>query len=185
MARKIEIKFRVDMKRIAAAAVFSSALFTACSNQEPQQPAVNEAAYAAKDAQDLQQKINQLNKQFSEDFKRFKRTESLAFSDQSALDVNNLKTLNLHTVSSTSLKPSKDAYCKMMNAYFNELYRLGHFNLNKLDGVKMNNAPASNLKSKFANADAFYTFILEEHTTYKQAQLGMGFGCNLRGALTP
>jgi len=49
----------------------------------------------------------------------------------------------------------------------------------------MNNAPASNLKSKFANADAFYNFVLEEHTTYKQAQLGMGFGCNLRGALTP
>lgn len=185
MARKIEIKFRVDMKRIAAAAVFSSALFTACSNQEPQQPAVNEAAYAAKDAQDLQQKINQLNMQFSENFKRFKQAESLAFSDQSALDVNNLKTLHLHTVSSTSLKPSKEAYCKMMNAYFNELYRLGHFNLNQLDGVKMKNAPASNLKSKFANADAFYTFILEEHTTYKQAQLGMGFGCNLRGALTP
>lgn len=185
MARKIEIKFRVDMKRIAAAAVFSSVLFTACSNQEPQQPAVNEAAYAAKDAQDLQQKINQLNMQFSENFKRFKQAESLAFSDQSALDVNNLKTLHLHTVSSTSLKPSKEAYCKMMNAYFNELYRLGHFNLNKLDGVKMNNAPASNLKSKFSNADAFYTFVLEEHTTYKQAQLGMGFGCNLRGALTP
>lgn len=186
MAHKIEITFRVVMKRIAAAAVFFSALFTACTNQEPQQfKAVNEAAYAAKDAQDLQQKINQLNKQFSEDFKRFKRTESLAFSDQSVLDVNNLKTLNLHTVSSTSLKPSKEAYCKMMNAYFNELYRLGHFNLNKLDGVKMNNAPASNLKSKFANADAFYNFVLEEHTTYKQAQLGMGFGCNLRGALTP
>lgn len=185
MARKIEIKFRVDMKRIAAAAVFSSALFTACSNQEPQQPAVNEAKICNKDAQDLQQKINQLNMQFSEDFKRFKQAESLAFSDQSVLDVNNLKTLNLHTVSSTSLKPSKEAYCKMMNAYFNELYRLGHFNLNQLDGVKMNNAPASNLKSKFANADAFYTFILEEHTTYKQAQLGMGFGRNLRGALTP
>ena len=38
---------------------------------------------------------------------------------------------------------------------------------------------------KFENADQFYKFILDEHSSYKQAQQVMGFGCNLRGALSP
>ena len=72
-----------------------------------------------------------------------------------------------------------------MNGYFNELYRLGHYILNLLPAIKMNNAPKTGLKQKFENADQFYKFILDEHSSYKQAQQVMGFGCNLRGALSP
>lgn len=167
------------------AAVFLCAVLTACTQDQKPQAEIDAAAYRVQNTQDLQRKIDQLNAQFSKDFQNFKKTESLAFSDQSVLDVNNFKTLHLHAVSSTSLKPTKDAYCKMMNAYFNELYRLGHFNLNVLDGAVLNGKAQTGLKPKFAAADAFYAYALDDYSSYKQAQQIMGFGCNLRDALTP
>ena len=173
------------MKPMFAATILSSLFISACFSEEQQKAEVDPKIYAAKDAQDLQRRIDQLNGRLAQEFRQFKQKESFAFSDQSALDTANLRTLNLHPVSSTSLKPTKEAYCVMMNGYFNELYRLGHYNLNLLDAVKMNNAPKTGLKQKFENADQFYKFILDEHSSYKQAQQVMGFGCNLRGTLSP
>jgi hypothetical protein len=172
------------MKPIYASVLLCTVL-TACSQNEKPQAEIDTAAYRVQNTQDLQHKIDNLNTQLSTDFQNFKKTESLAFSDQAVLDVNNLKTLHLHAVSSTSLKPTKEAYCKMMNAYFNELYRLGHFNLNVLDGVVLDGAAQKDLKQKFATADAFYAYALSDYSSYKQAQQIMGFGCNLREALTP
>lgn len=173
------------MKPMFAVTILSSLFISACFSEEQQKAEVDPQIYAAKDAQDLQRRIDQLNGRLAQEFQQFKQKESFAFSDQSALDAANLRTLNLHPVSSTSLKPTKEAYCVMMNGYFNELYRLGHYNLNLLDAVKMNNAPKIGLKQKFENADQFYKFILDEHSSYKQAQQVMGFGCNLRGTLSP
>lgn len=173
------------MKPIFALTILTSLFFSACSSEKPQKAVIDPAVYRVKNADELQQKINLLNQQLAQDYQNFKKKEYIAFSDQSALDTNDLKTLSLHAVSSTSLKPTKEAYCTMMNTYFNELYRLGYYNLNLLNDVKMNNAPQVDLKHKFENTDQFYTFILEEHSTYKHAQQLMGFGCNLRGALNP
>ncbi len=44
------------------------------------------------DATTLQQRFEQLNQKLANDFAQLKKMESLAFSDQSALDVTNLKT---------------------------------------------------------------------------------------------
>lgn len=173
------------MKPILALTILSSLFFSACSSETPQKTEIDPAVYAVKNAAALQQRMNALNEQLAQNYQQFKQKEQIAFSDQSVLNSHDLKTLNLHAVSSTSLKPTKEAYCQMMNGYFNELYRLGHYNLNLLNDIQMNRAPTSDLKHKFENAEVFYQFILEEHTTYKQAQQIMGFGCNLRAALTP
>lgn len=173
------------MKPIFVLTILSSLIFSACASEKQPQAEIDPASYIVKDADELQQKIDLLNKHLAQDYQQFKKKEYIAFSDQSALNTADLKTLDLHAVSATSLKPTKEGYCKMMNTYFNELYRLGHYNLNFVDAIQMNHAPKENLKQKFENADQFYTFILDEHTTYKQAQQIMGFGCNLRAALTP
>ncbi|MDM1324653.1 hypothetical protein [Acinetobacter pseudolwoffii] len=155
---------------------------TACS-KEPQKPVVDPVKYQVQTAQELQQRFDALNSQLAQDFQKFKKLESIAFSHQFPLDVNNLQTLNRHLVSSTALKPSKIAYCDMMNAYFADMYRLGHYNLELVDDIQLPNAANENLKDNFSNADHFYTFILDCYTTYRQVQQTMGYGCNLKAAL--
>ncbi|UBX51418.1 MULTISPECIES: hypothetical protein [Acinetobacter] len=155
---------------------------TACS-KEPQKPVVDPVKYQVQTAQELQQRFDALNSQLAQDFQKFKKLESIAFSHQFPLDVNNLQTLNRHLVSSTALKPSKIAYCDMMNAYFADMYRLGHYNLELVDDIQLPNAANENLKDNFSNVDHFYTFILDRYTTYRQVQQTMGYGCNLKAAL--
>ncbi|PJI30559.1 hypothetical protein [Acinetobacter pseudolwoffii] len=155
---------------------------TACS-KEPQKPVVDPVKYQVQTAQKLQQRFDALNSQLAQDFQKFKKLESIAFSHQFPLDVNNLQTLNRHLVSSTALKPSKIAYCDMMNAYFADMYRLGHYNLELVDDIQLPNAANENLKDNFSNVDHFYTFILDRYTTYRQVQQTMGYGCNLKAAL--
>lgn len=155
---------------------------TACS-KEPQKPVVDPVKYQVQTAQELQQRFDALNSQLAQDFQKFKKLESIAFSHQFPLDVNNLQTLNRHLVSSTALKPSKIAYCDMMNAYFADMYRLGHYNLELVDDIQLPNAANENLKDNFSNADHFYTLILDRYTTYRQVQQTMGYGCNLKAAL--
>ena len=155
---------------------------TACS-KEPQKPVVDPVKYQVQTAQELQQRFDALNSQLAQDFQKFKKLESIAFSHQFPLDVNNLQTLNRHLVSSTALKPSKIAYCDMMNAYFADMYRLGHYNLELVDDIQLPNAANENLKDNFSNVDHFYTFILYRYTTYRQVQQTMGYGCNLKAAL--
>ncbi|ENU63557.1 MULTISPECIES: hypothetical protein [Acinetobacter] len=155
---------------------------TACSEQ-PQKPVVDPAKYQVQTAQELQQRFDALNVQLAQDFQEFKKVESIAFAHQFPLDVNNLQSLNQHLVSSTALKPSKIAYCDMMNSYFADMYRLGHYNLELVDDIKLPNAKNENLKANFSDADRFYTFILDRYTTYRQVQQTMGYGCNLKAAL--
>ncbi len=155
---------------------------TACSEQ-PQKPVVDPAKYQVQTAQELQQRFNVLNVQLAQDFQKFKKVESIAFAHQFPLDVNNLQSLNQHLVSSTALKPSKIAYCDMMNSYFADMFRLGHYNLELVDDIKLPNAKNENLKANFSDADHFYTFILDRYTTYRQVQQTMGYGCNLKAAL--
>ena len=119
----------------------------------------------------------------AQDFKQFKQVENIAFAHQFPLDVNNLQTLNQHLVASTALKPTKIAYCDMMNGYFAELYRLGHYNLDFLKDVKLPRAEQENLAENFANAESYYDFILNRYTSYRQVQQTMGYGCNLKAAL--
>ena len=179
------------MKCYVTAAVLSSVLLAACSNGETSKTDgskamdVSAAAYTVQDAAKLQQRIAALNAELANSYQQMKRQNAYAFSDSSALNADDLTTLNVQAVSATALKPVKENYCTVMNGYFNELYRLGHFNLNLLDGIAMANAPKTGLRQQFENADTFYRFILEQHTSYKQAQQLMGFGCNLRAALTP
>ena len=71
----------------------------------------------------------------------------------------------------------------MMNAYFADMYRLGHYNLELVDDIQLPNAANENLKDNFSNVDHFYTFILDRYTTYRQVQQTMGYGCNLKAAL--
>lgn len=171
------------MKLFLAATVFMTVMLTACSANEQEKKTVNPQSYQVADTAALQQRFEQLNQKLASDFTQLKKVESLAFSDQSALDVNNLKSLNQHFVASTALKPAKVAYCDVMNGYFAEMYHLGHFNLDKVGAVKLPNAGNEDLTQVFANTDQFYDFIINRYTTYKQAQETMQYGCNLKAAL--
>ncbi len=159
----------------------STLLMMGCSKPEPKQVDLNQ--YKVQSVNELQQRIDALNTQFADDFSQFKKKESNAFAHQFPLDMTNLNSLNQHLVASTSLKPTKVAYCDLMNGYFTELYRLGHYNLDLLDQITLPNANKENLKSNFSNADQFYNFIMDRYTTYRQVQQTMGYGCHLKGAL--
>ena len=171
------------MKPIILATLISSVIVSACSSSEQQKIQIDPQKYKMQDAASLQQRFESLKQQLSKDYQAFKKSNNIAFSDQSLLDVNQLQTLNLHAVSSTSLKPVKQAYCQMMNGYFAEMYQLGHQNLNIIGQVKLPHAQGENLSKNFADADQFYDFILNRYTSYRQAQEIMGFGCNLKAAL--
>lgn len=95
-----------------------SSMLVACSSSEQAAVKLDTTQYQVADAGVLQQRFNHLNQQLSEDYQLFKRNNNIAFSDQSILDVNQLQSLHLHTVSRSSLKPVKQAYCEMMNDYF-------------------------------------------------------------------
>lgn len=159
-----------------------SFLLAACSN-EPKQAAIDPAQYQVKSAQVLQQRFDVLNTKLTEDFAKFKKIESNAFAHQYPFDANELQKLNMHLVASTSLKPTKIAYCDMMNAYFAEMYRLGHYNLDLLSAIQLPRAEKEDLKADFASADQFYNFILDRYTSYRQVQQTMNYGCNLKAAL--
>lgn len=171
------------MKPFVLATLILSVVLSACSSSEQQKIQIDPQKYKVQDAACLQQRFESLNQQLSKDYQAFKKSNNIAFSDQSLLDVNQLQTLNLHAVSSTSLKPVKQAYCQMMNGYFAEMYQLGHQNLNIIGHVKLPHAQGENLSKNFADADQFYDFILNRYTSYRQAQEIMGFGCNLKAAL--
>ncbi len=171
------------MKPFIWGSLISSILLSACSSSEQQKNQIDPQKYKVPDAARLQQRFETLNQQLSQDYQAFKKSNNIAFSDQSLLDVNQLQTLKLHAVSSTSLKPVKQAYCRMMNGYFAEMYHLGHQNLNIIEQVKLPDAQGENLSKSFADADQFYDFILNRYTSYRQAQEIMGFGCNLKAAL--
>lgn len=171
------------MKPFVLATLILSVVLSACSSSEQQKIQIDPQKYKVQDAASLQQRFESLNQQLSKDYQAFKKSNNIAFSDQSILDVNQLQTLNLHAVSSTSLKPVKQAYCQMMNGYFAEMYQLGHQNLNIIGQVELPHAQGENLSKKFADADQFYDFILNHYTSYRQAQEIMGFGCNLKAAL--
>ena len=171
------------MKPFVLATLILSVVLSACSSSEQQKIQIDPQKYKVQDAARLQQRFESLNQQLSKDYQAFKKSNNIAFSDQSLLDVNQLQTLNLHAVSSTSLKPVKQAYCQMMNGYFAEMYQLGHQNLNIIGQVKLPHAQGENLSKNFADADQFYDFILNRYTSYRQAQEIMGFGCNLKAAL--
>ena len=171
------------MKPFVLATLILSVVLSACSSSEQQKIQIDPQKYKVQDAARLQQRFESLNQQLSKDYQAFKKSNNIAFSDQSLLDVNQLQTLNLHAVSSTSLKPVKQAYCQMMNGYFAEMYQLGHQNLNIIGHVKLPHAQGENLSKNFADADQFYDFILNHYTSYRQAQEIMGFGCNLKAAL--
>ena len=71
----------------------------------------------------------------------------------------------------------------MMNGYFAEMYRLGHYNLNLVNDIQLPNTEKEDLKANFSTADQFYTFILDRYTSYRQVQQTMNYGCNLKAAL--
>ena len=175
------------MSKLMKSFVYSSFLVVcgliACSNPQETQENIDPKQYQVEDAAALQQRIDALNAKLAQDFKQFKQVESIAFAHQFPLDVKNLQTLNQHLVASTALKPTKIAYCDMMNGYFTEMYRLGHYNLNLVDQIQLPKAENEDLKSNFASSDQFYTFILDRYTTYRQVQQTMNYGCNLKAAL--
>ncbi|WP_227509891.1 hypothetical protein [Acinetobacter sp. NCu2D-2] len=157
-------------------------MFVGCQEQPKQQ--VNADHYRVQTVQELQQRFNHLNNKLTSDFTQFKKVESNAFAHQYPFDANNLQSLNQHLLASTALKSTKVAYCGMMNHYFAEMFRLGHYNLNLVDAIELPNAKAEDLKVSFNNADQFYDFILNRYTTYRQVQQTMNYGCNLKAALT-
>jgi len=157
-------------------------ILTACSQEAPKVE-MNPDQYQVQSAQELKQRFDDLNIKLAKDFSQFKKVESIAFAHQFPLDVNNLQTLNQHLVASTALKPTKIAYCDMMNGYFSEMYRFGHYNLNLLKDIQLPKAGQENLQANFADADQFYTFILDRYTSYRQVQQVMNYGCNLKAAL--
>src|SRR5690606_23461950 len=114
----------------------------ACSEQR-QRPVGDPVRYQVQTAQGLQQRLDALTVQLAQDFQKFKKVESIAFAHQFPLDVNNRQSLNQHLVSITALKPRKIAYCDMMNSYFADMYRLGHYNLELVDDIKLPNANRS------------------------------------------
>ena len=160
-----------------------SIAFVGCTQNDVPKKSVDIKAYQVSDVAQLQKRFEQLNAKLTTDFQHFKQVESIAFAQQSPLDANNLKTLNMHLVASTALKPTKIAYCDLMNGYFVEMYRLGHYNLALVNDLKLPNAEQENLAQDFASPAQFYDFILNRYTTYRQVQQVMGYGCNLKAAL--
>ncbi|MGE8559837.1 MAG: hypothetical protein ACN6NJ_02650 [Acinetobacter sp.] len=171
------------MKPLILATLIASLILSACSSSEQNKIQISPEQYKVQDIASLQQRFDGLNQQLSLDYQAFKKSNHIAFSDQSVLDINQLKTLDQHAVSRTSLKPVKQAYCDMMNGYFAEMYHLGNQNLNLIGQVQLPNMQAEDLTKSFANADQFYDFILNRYTSYRQAQEIMGFGCNLKATL--
>lgn len=171
------------MKPFILATMVSSVLLAACSAQESNQIKINTEDYKVPDATHLQQRFETLNQQFSLDYQNFKNDHQIAFSDQSIFDVNQLQTLHLHAVSRTSLKPVKQAYCKIMNGYFVQMYHLGHQNLDLVPQLQLSSLNGQDLSQEFSGADPFYDFILNRVSSYRQAQEIMGYGCNLKQAL--
>lgn len=172
------------LKPLILATLISTLVLSACSPSEQNETQIDPQKYQVQDVASLQQRFDLLNQKLSKDYQVFKKTNSIAFSDQSVFDSRQLKTLNLHAVSRTSLKPVKTAYCEMMNDYFAEIYHLGHQNLSLMGQLQLPHAQHEDLAKSFANADQFYDFILNRYTSYRQAQEIMGFGCNLKEALT-
>ena len=174
---------QVMMKPLIFTILISTILLSACSSSEQYKTQIDPHKYKVQDAASLQQRFETLNQQLSKNYQAFKKNNNIAFSDQSVLDANQLKTLDQNAVSRTSLKPVKQAYCEMMNGYFAEMYHLGNQNLSLIGQVQLPNMQAEDLEKSFANADQFYDFILNHYTTYRQAQEIMGYGCNLKAAL--
>lgn len=172
------------MKLIAAAAVLS-VMMAGCTEPKPEQVQVDINKYRVNDAPALQARLDELNAKLVQEYAQMKHQNAYAFADGSALDASDLMTLNMQAVSATALKPVKENYCAVMNNYFNELYRLGHFNIQLLPDVQIKHAPQQNLAQTFLNAQNFYQFILNDYSSYKQAQQQMGLGCNLLAALSP
>jgi hypothetical protein len=168
------------MKPLVLTTLAVGMFLTACSNSEPEKKQVDAKAYQVSNAAELQTRFDQLNTQLKTNFKQFKQVESIAFAHQNPLDVTDLKTLNMHLVASTALKPTKVAYCDLMNGYFSEMYRLGHYNLKLVKNIKLPKAEKENLEQNFASKDQFYDFIMNRYTTYRQVQQIMGYGCNLK-----
>ena len=160
-----------------------STMLVACSSSEQAAVKLDITQYQVADAGVLQQRFNHLNQQLSEDYQLFKKNNNIAFSDQSILDVNQLQSLHLHAVSRSSLKPVKQAYCEMMNDYFVQMYHLGNQNLDLMPQIQLPHVAAQNLAKDFSSAAAFYDFVLNRYSSYRQAQEIMGLGCNLKHAL--
>lgn len=160
-----------------------SSMLVACSSSEQAAVKLDTTQYQVADAGVLQQRFNHLNQQLSEDYQLFKKNNNIAFSDQSILDVNQLQSLHLHAVSRSSLKPVKQAYCEMMNDYFVQMYHLGNQNLDLMPQIQLPHVSAQNLAKDFSSAAAFYDFVLNRYSSYRQAQEIMGLGCNLKHAL--
>ena len=160
-----------------------STMLVACSSSEQTAVKLDITQYKVADAGVLQQRFNHLNQQLSEDYQLFKRNNNIAFSDQSILDVKQLQSLHLHAVSRSSLKPVKQAYCEMMNDYFVQMYHLGNQNLDLMPQIQLPHVAAQNLVKDFSSAAAFYDFVLNRYSSYRQAQEIMGLGCNLKHAL--
>lgn len=171
------------IKYISTAAIVSSLSLVACSEADQASVKVNPSHYHVKDAANLQQRFSQFNEQLVRDFQQLKKKESVAFAQQLPLDVNNLQTLNQHLVSRSALKPSKIAYCDVMNGYFAEMYRLGHYNLELISDVDLPHTEQENLKQNFSSPEQFYDFIINRYSTYRQVQQTMNYGCNLKAAL--
>lgn len=151
---------QVMMKPLILTILISTILLSACSSSEQYKTQIDPQQYKVQDAASLQQRFETLNQQLSKNYQAFKKTNNIAFSDQSVLDANQLKTLDQNAVSRTSLKPVKQAYCEMMNGYFAEMYHLGNQNLSLIGQVQLPNMQAKDLEKSFANADQFYDFIL-------------------------
>lgn len=173
------------MKQLFIVATIFGIFLSGCNQDEASVQEIQPETYTVQSVQALEQRLVQLNEKLSADYLQMKQIYGYAFSNTTALDANNLKSLNVQAVSATALKPVKEHYCSLMNGYFAELYRLGRFNLTVVETIKLNNAPTKGLATQFVNTASFYQFVMEEHSTYKQAQQLMGFGCNLRAALSP
>ena len=171
------------IKPFILATFMSSLILSACSSSEQNKIQIHPEDYKVENVAQLEQRFETLNQQLSRDYQNFKKNNAIAFSDQSIFDVQQLQTLDLHAVSRTSLKPVKQAYCKMMNDYFVHMYYLGHQNINLLSQTQWPKIKNQDLIKDFSSADQFYDFILNRYTHYRQAQEIMGFGCNLKQAL--
>ena len=170
------------MKKTWALLVVITTGLIACADQKTSVQ-VNAADYQVADQATLEKRLQARNAQFAEDFTAFKKAHSHAFSTQKPVTEAELKKLHMHAVGATALKPTKEAYCSMMNGYFSDIYRLGHFNLAYIQNVTVLDRAAEDAQENFANPDAFYKLVMERATTYRQAQQLMGYGCNLKAAL--
>lgn len=173
----------IMIKPLTLATFILISALSACSSSEQDKPRVDLQHYKVPNSDLLQQRFIQLNQGLSKDYQQFKKNNNSAFSDQSVFDVDQPQSLYLHAVSRSSLKPVKMAYCEMMNGYFAEMYYLGNQNLNLVAHIQLPNAQDKDLTQFFVNTEAFYDFILNRYSSYRQAQEIMGYGCNLKASL--